>query len=694
MKHQSVKILDTTLRDGSYAIDFQFTAQDTAFISSILDQSGIPFIEIGHGLGLNAGAAGRGVPGATDEEYLAAAAKVVSRGRFGMFCIPGIARLKDMELGRKHGMHFIRIGVNITEMEQAEPFLKRAKDLGYEYIFCNLMKSYTAPPEIFAAHAAKAAAWGADVVVLVDSAGGMLPDDIRRYLEEASNRSQVLLGFHGHNNLSLAVANSIESVRSGAVVVDTSLQGLGRSAGNAATEVVVAVLKRQGHELGVDERLLQNGGEHLIRPLLGAKGWEPISITSGYALFHSSHLKTVKQYAEQFGLDQRDLILSLCERDKVEAPKELVEELARRLADLKKTNPRKPVSLSLPGHEAAIHDENLFFQTNYLAKRLRNRALKTKLKSVLNIKIPIKPALSTQISRFIQEGFGFIIGSIEPVSEQDLVEILKAVDGLVDGVLIDTENKAYDGLAFARVAAATLTKTPVLHYIHSEVWSRAVRNLILSLKRTVDGVQTVVVGDNFAALRLVRTLAELGARVFWLGPDHGSTARSALSEYKVSSPHQVSFDPKGLLDAEVLVGLEHREPVIQPDMISSLAGKAMVIDGGIGSLASGVVEICDRKGIQVYRVDLRPALAGEIVPIFGAHYLIAHTAGRKDIGGVTVVAGGKIGQPGDIVLDSISNPSVVIGVADGTGGVQRTIPSDKIDDVNRVQREIIHNKLL
>ncbi|MGB8322096.1 MAG: hypothetical protein WCE52_03950, partial [Candidatus Acidiferrum sp.] len=134
-------ILEVTLRDGSYLIDFQFTAEDTATIASALEGVGFRWIEVGHGLGLNASQAGKGMAAATDEEYMEAATQALKHAKWGMFFIPGIGREEDLRLAARYGMSFIRVGTNVTETAQAEPYIALAKELGF-IVSYNAMKSY------------------------------------------------------------------------------------------------------------------------------------------------------------------------------------------------------------------------------------------------------------------------------------------------------------------------------------------------------------------------------------------------------------------------------------------------------------------------------------------------------------------------------------------------------------------------
>ncbi|HEY9759828.1 MAG TPA: 4-hydroxy-2-oxovalerate aldolase [Oculatellaceae cyanobacterium] len=323
-------VLETTLRDGSYAINFQFTANDTSVIASALEGAGFRLIEIGHGVGMNASATTKEVAIETDEAYLQAAAQVLSKAKFGMFCIPGIARLQDIDLAAEYGMGFIRIGTDVSKVPESEPFIARAKQHGM-LVCANFMKSYACSPSEFAERARLSQKYGADVLYVVDSSGGMLPSDIEKYFRAVQATCDIPLAFHGHNNMGLAMANTVESVRLGATIVDSSLQGMGRSAGNASTEHTIATLNRMGIDLGIDLIEVLEIGEKYIRPLIRRRGLSSLDVIAGYAQFHSSYMSTIRKYASKYRVDPRKLIINLCEVDKVNAAAELVEKIARQL---------------------------------------------------------------------------------------------------------------------------------------------------------------------------------------------------------------------------------------------------------------------------------------------------------------------------------------------------------------------------
>ncbi len=332
-----VEILECTLRDGSYAINFQFTATDTAQIAGALEQAGFPYIEVGHGIGLGASEKGMGAAAETDEAYMRATAETLTSARWGMFCIPGIATLDHLDLAAGYGMNFVRVGTNVTEVRSSKPFIERAKQHGM-MVCSNFMKSYASTPEDFAELALMSQDFGTDVIYIVDSAGGMFPDDIRRYAEAVRKRTSITLGFHGHDNLGMGVANALAAIECGASLVDSSLQGFGRSAGNTPTEHLLCALDRQGMPSGIDPVDVMDIGERFIVPLITARGTASMDLVAGYAQFHSSYMGVIREFAGKYAVDPRRLIIAVCARDKVNAPRALVEEEARRLADAKRLN--------------------------------------------------------------------------------------------------------------------------------------------------------------------------------------------------------------------------------------------------------------------------------------------------------------------------------------------------------------------
>jgi 4-hydroxy 2-oxovalerate aldolase len=308
-------LLDCTIRDGSYAIDFKFTEADTALIASQLDAAGIGWIEVGHGVGLGASDAGKGRAASHDLDVIARTREQVQDARIGAFFIPGIGRPQDLRDAAAAGLGFVRIGYDADEIDKVLPSLEIAREAGLE-VFVNFMKSYGITPAAFARGAAMAEEAGAIGAYVVDSAGGMLPAEVTSYISAARAESAIPLGFHGHSNLHLAVANSLAAFEAGAEFIDTSVYGIGRSSGNVPTEVMAAVFSLMGVDCGVDPLAIIDLAEAYLTPL--AEHLHPhdmIAVSLGLGRFHSSFLPAALEAAEAAGVNPFRLIVALGRND-------------------------------------------------------------------------------------------------------------------------------------------------------------------------------------------------------------------------------------------------------------------------------------------------------------------------------------------------------------------------------------------
>lgn len=334
-----MKILDTTIRDGSYAVDFKFSCRDVKRLVSRSARLGIEYIEIGHGQGLNASSAEHGYALQSDIEYMDAAKEAAPNSKLGFFCIPDIARYNDIHTAKEHGMSFIRIGINITNYTSAEAYVKRAKDEGLK-VAVNYMKSYVVSPKKFAEAAKFADKCGADCVYIVDSAGCMDTHAIDYYIDAVRETTDIALGFHGHNNLGLAVSNTIHCVHKGIEFIDCSYQGLGRSCGNASLEQVVMTLEKQGYDLDYDiPRTLEYGYSALRNIVDSAKLVNPLDYMCGFAGFHSGYLKDIYKCSNEMSVDPLRLILAYAKKDLVGMDYGLLQETAKELPNDPYENP-------------------------------------------------------------------------------------------------------------------------------------------------------------------------------------------------------------------------------------------------------------------------------------------------------------------------------------------------------------------
>ena len=311
-----MKILDTTIRDGSYAVDFKFSCKDVQDLVLKSSKIGIEYIEIGHGMGLNASSLEHGFSLQTDMEYMKAAKQVSGNSKLGFFCIPNIARIKDIDIANENGIAFIRIGVNVGQYKEAIPYIERAKKYGME-VFVNFMKTYAYLPEQIAEVSKYMAEQGVKGVYIVDSAGSMEKNDIGRYIDAIRKKTDIPMGFHGHNNLGLAVENTIYCVEQGIEYIDCTYQGLGRSLGNASLEQVVMVLEKRGYKTGYDVPRVLEYGYAALKNIVRDKLTNPLDYVCGYTGFHSSFLKEIYRCSSENQVDPLRLIIAFSKENVV-----------------------------------------------------------------------------------------------------------------------------------------------------------------------------------------------------------------------------------------------------------------------------------------------------------------------------------------------------------------------------------------
>jgi 4-hydroxy-2-oxovalerate aldolase len=328
MQEPMIHLLDCTLRDGSYQVGFGFTAADTAVLAGGLDKAGIPEIEVGHGLGLGSAHRPDCAAAATDEEYIEAARGAVKKAKLGVFSIAGEASAEHVKAAAQLGIDFLRIGVDSSCPDRAEELVWLCHSLRViPYVF--FMQSSLIAPSVLAKNAALAASWGVSTVYVVDSAGFMTPDDVTNYVSAIRARVPITVGFHGHNNLHLAMANVVAAVKSGATLIDGTLRGLGRSAGNAQIEAVALVLRRLGYRTEIDISAAIQLASDYVESRLPGHGNKGIDLVTGYAGLHSRYVNEVIGIAAQHDVTPIALLLAAGERGLATNRPEILVDIAR-----------------------------------------------------------------------------------------------------------------------------------------------------------------------------------------------------------------------------------------------------------------------------------------------------------------------------------------------------------------------------
>ncbi|MCA1028048.1 4-hydroxy-2-oxovalerate aldolase [Cytobacillus kochii] len=334
-ERQKVLLTEVALRDGSHALSHQYTVQQVERIAKGLNEAKVPYIEVAHGDGLAGSSLQYGRSKTNEFELIEAAVAVTDFSKVAVLLIPGIGTVKELKQAQQLGAKMARIATHVTEADVSAQHIYAAKELGMETVGF-LMMSHMAEPEKIVEQAKLMESYGADIVYVVDSAGALLPNQVTTRIKAMKETIGVEIGFHAHNNLSLAMANTLAAIEAGATRIDGSVRCLGAGAGNTQTEVLVGVLDRMGIETGVDFYKMMDLAEEVVAPILPVpQEITKNSLVLGYAGVYSSFALHAQRAAEKFNLDARDILIELGNRKVVGGQEDMIVDVAAELAKVK-----------------------------------------------------------------------------------------------------------------------------------------------------------------------------------------------------------------------------------------------------------------------------------------------------------------------------------------------------------------------
>lgn len=326
-----VTVHDPTLRDGQHAVRHQLDREQIRAYAAAVDAAGVPVVEVGHGNGLGASSMQVGRSKLSDDEMLVTAREALTHSRLAAFMLPGWATIADLRNAVRHGVDVVRVAAHCTEASVTERHLGVIRELGAEAQGVLLMTHMASPGEL-AEQCALMVGYGAQGVCIFDSAGHYLPADVTTRIAAVTAAVDVPVAFHGHNNLAMAVANSVAALEAGARTIDACARGFGAGAGNTQLEVLVAVLERYGHPTGIDLRRLADAADLAEQTLMPAPPTiDSTSLASGLAGVFSGFKKPVLAAAEKEHVHPWDIFVELGQRRVIAGQEDLIPDAARSL---------------------------------------------------------------------------------------------------------------------------------------------------------------------------------------------------------------------------------------------------------------------------------------------------------------------------------------------------------------------------
>lgn len=335
MKRNSIlplKFTEVSLRDGSHVMAHQFTEKQVYDAAKALDDAGMHYIEVSHGDGLGGSTFQYGRSLVDEMKLIETAVGACQQSKVAVLLLPGIGTVHELKKAHELGASLVRVATHVTEADVSAQHIHMARELGME-VMGFLMMAHSAPVEKLVEQAKLMESYGAQGVYVTDSAGALLPHEVKERIAALRNSLDIEVGFHAHNNLSVAVANTLVAIEEGATRIDGSVRCLGAGAGNTQTEVLLAVLDRMGIRTGIDLYKMMDLAEDVIGPMLpGSQEIRKGSLAMGYAGVYSSFLLHAERAGKRFGLDPRDILIELGKRKAVGGQEDLIIEVAAELA--------------------------------------------------------------------------------------------------------------------------------------------------------------------------------------------------------------------------------------------------------------------------------------------------------------------------------------------------------------------------
>jgi len=327
-----IKITEVCLRDGSHVVSHQFTVNQVRKVSRALDEAGLHYIEVSHGDGLGGSTLQYGKSLVDEMKLIEAAVEECKNATVAVLLIPGIGTVHELKKARELGAGLVRVATHVTEADVSAQHIQMAREMGMEAMGF-LMMAHSATAEKLVEQAKLMESYGAQGVYITDSAGALLPHEVRERVKALRESLDIEVGFHAHNNLSLAVANTLIAIEEGATRIDGSVRCLGAGAGNTQTEVLLSVLDRMGLDVGIDLYKMMDLAEDVVGLILpGSQEIRKGSLTMGYAGVYSSFLLHAERAGKRFNLDPRDILIELGKRKVVGGQEDMILDVAAELA--------------------------------------------------------------------------------------------------------------------------------------------------------------------------------------------------------------------------------------------------------------------------------------------------------------------------------------------------------------------------
>lgn len=290
-----------------------------------------------------------------------------------------------------------------------------------------------------------------------------------------------------------------------------------------------------------------------------------------------------------------------------------------------------------------------------------------------------------------------VCGAATVYTLESAKKIVKSIDGRVDYIIIDAEQKTKGLQNLVKLIIKQTTKSKILTFKSSDSTADATDCLVANLFPISHGKKISIIGAGNIGSKVALKLVERGFDV--------SVSRRRFTDAKKISAALNLIKPKFCRtkiipksssniakNCDALIGFTEGIPVITSMMIKQMKRNGIVLDGGIGTVQSEAIKAASAKGIKILRIDARAGFASAMKLLFETNTLLDKTIGHSKFKGVEIVAGGIYGKYGDIVVDSIDHPKKFIGISDGMGGILERRKTKEFESKIKIVKQWINKK--
>ena len=284
-------------------------------------------------------------------------------------------------------------------------------------------------------------------------------------------------------------------------------------------------------------------------------------------------------------------------------------------------------------------------------------------------------------------------------NQTSLVELLVAIDGLVDIVLVDAEKKipihlgadtgldiadsrtigSFETGNFSKLCFTQIKKSLVFEYKPNDLTVNAAWMFLSQKLHSFTGKKISLLGLGNIGSKLALKLVECGADVHVYSRDYFKShlITQALNLIKpIGTIATITCHREPLpasFASEVLIGSTNGHPIITDEIITSVNKNCLVIDLGKNNITKSAVLLAKKNNLEICRTDVTNALESFVGEILSLNQTLENDYGEKIVDGLSIVGGGYFGQRGAIIVDSVAIPARIFGVADGLGSVKQEL---------------------